>query len=100
MSHSHCKKKLKSHLVCYEKRWGDGLFHSLNPEAVRFSYLFFKKLVGNLACFWSDSNCGPCHYSRKQKIYCVLTWQLYDPDEEPALQLKESSVFFNVKMQR
>ena len=23
---------------------------------------------------------------------------MYDPEEEPALQLKESSVFFNVKM--
>ena len=30
----------------------------------------------------------------------MLTWQLYDPEEEPALQLKESSSFFNVKMLR
>ena len=28
----------------------------------------------------------------------MLTCQLYDPEEEPASQLKESSVFFNVKM--
>ena len=28
----------------------------------------------------------------------MLTWQLYDPEEESALQFKESSVFFNVKM--
>ena len=28
----------------------------------------------------------------------MLTCQLYDPEEEPASQLKESSVFFNVTM--